>query len=232
MRRLRAPIRPSMPGAISTSCGLARSSDIESSSRVGNDLVIDFVGTATMRIGGHFLAPHTIEQATDGTTTMVIATGLIGGNASGIISGTDGAETLDGRGGDDFLFGNAGFDRLIGGDGDDLLVGGESSDFADRRSGPRHLPFLSRRRHRLHSRLRVRRRHDRALPRLLRPQLPTRPSPTSCRSAAQHRPMARTSSCPTGSSSSMPTGATPPDGRTCCSRLPSYRARLRRGISF
>ena len=59
---------------------------------------------------------------------MVIATGLIGGNASGIISGTDGAETLDGRGGDDFLFGNAGFDRLIGGDGDDLLVGGASSN--------------------------------------------------------------------------------------------------------
>ena len=86
------------------------------------------MGDPTFRIGGHFLAANTVERATDGTTTMVIATSLIGGNASGIISGTDGAETLDGRGGDDFLFGNDGFDRLIGGDGDDLLVGGRSSD--------------------------------------------------------------------------------------------------------
>jgi Ca2+-binding RTX toxin-like protein len=113
----------SMAAEVSICCAV-----MPATQRVGNDLVIDFVGTATMRIGGHFLAANTIERATDGTNTVTIAVGLIGGNASGIISGTDGAETLDGRGGNDLLYGNEGFDRLIGGDGDDLLVGGKSSD--------------------------------------------------------------------------------------------------------
>ncbi len=59
---------------------------------------------------------------------MVLATGNIGGNGSGIIAGGNGGELLDGRGGNDFLFGGNGKDRLIGGDGDDRLTGGNGGD--------------------------------------------------------------------------------------------------------
>ena len=59
---------------------------------------------------------------------MVLATGNIGGNGSGIIAGGNGGEMLDGRGGDDFLFGGNGSDRLIGGDGDDRLTGGHGGN--------------------------------------------------------------------------------------------------------
>ena len=44
-------------------------SEIELSRRVGDDLLIELVGDATFRIGGHFLAANTIERATDGTNT-------------------------------------------------------------------------------------------------------------------------------------------------------------------
>ena len=54
--------------------------------------------------------------------------GLTGGDAAGIIAGTDDDETLDGRGGDDLLYGNKGRDTLLGGDGDDLLDGGKGKD--------------------------------------------------------------------------------------------------------
>jgi RTX calcium-binding nonapeptide repeat (4 copies) len=59
---------------------------------------------------------------------MVLATGLIGGSAPGIITGTNGNDLLDGKGGDDILFGGKGDDRLIGGDGNDRLTGGKGND--------------------------------------------------------------------------------------------------------
>ena len=92
--------------------------------RDGNDLVI-VLTTGTFRIVDHFNG-HQIETivARDTGQSMILATGLTGGNGSGIIAGGNGGETLDGRGGNDFLFGGNGPDRLIGGDGNDRLTGG------------------------------------------------------------------------------------------------------------
>jgi Ca2+-binding RTX toxin-like protein len=60
--------------------------------------------------------------------TLILATGLVGGNGSGIITGTAGNDLMDGKGGDDYLFGNGGNDTLLGGDGNDLLNGGAGND--------------------------------------------------------------------------------------------------------
>jgi Ca2+-binding RTX toxin-like protein len=94
----------------------------------GNDLVI-VLTTGIFRIADHFNG-HQIETivARDTGQSMVLAAGLTGGDANGIIAGGKGAETLDGRGGDDFLFGGNGNDRLIGGDGNDRLTGGHGGD--------------------------------------------------------------------------------------------------------
>ena len=62
---------------------------------------------------------------------MVIATGLLGADLPGIISGTSGDDFMDGRGGDDFLFGNGGNDHMLGGTGNDRLDGGEGNDVLD-----------------------------------------------------------------------------------------------------
>jgi Ca2+-binding RTX toxin-like protein len=95
--------------------------------RDGNDLVVALT-TGTFRIVDHFNG-HPIESVVtiDGQS-MVLATGNVGGNGSGIIAGDNGGETLDGRGGNDFLFAGNGPDRLIGGDGNDRLTGGNGPD--------------------------------------------------------------------------------------------------------
>ena len=95
--------------------------------RDGNDLVLTLPG-GTIRIVDHF-AGQTVENIVDANgNSMVLATGLIGGNAPGIITGTNGNDLLDGKGGNDILFGGKGDDRLIGGDGDDRLTGGKGHD--------------------------------------------------------------------------------------------------------
>ncbi|MBL4721421.1 MAG: matrixin family metalloprotease, partial [Alphaproteobacteria bacterium] len=105
--------------------------DIDSMSRVGDDLVLS-IGTESITIVDHYIgqAVETINFSfTDGTTQeLVMATGLVGDNASGVISGTNAGDTLDGGGGDDILFGNGGDDTLIGGDGNDTLSGGSGAD--------------------------------------------------------------------------------------------------------
>ena len=79
----------------------------------------------------HF-AGHPIENLLDTSGhQVVLSTSSVGGNAPGIIAGTDGDDTLDGRGGDDFLFGNKGKDTLLGGEGDDHLDGGKGNDILD-----------------------------------------------------------------------------------------------------
>jgi Ca2+-binding RTX toxin-like protein len=96
--------------------------------RDGDDLVV-VLTTGTFRIVDHFNGfPIETIVARDTGQSMVLANGLIGGDANGIIAGGKGAETLDGRGGDDFLFGNGGNDRLIGGAGNDRLTGGHGRD--------------------------------------------------------------------------------------------------------
>ena len=109
-------------------------SDVIGAQHVGDDLILTLAvdGTTTVagtiRIVGHF-AGHQVENIVDGNgNSMVLATGLTGGNAPGIIAGGNGRETLDGKGGDDFLFGGNGNDRLIGGDGNDKLTGGNGQD--------------------------------------------------------------------------------------------------------
>lgn len=94
-----------------------------------NDLVAVFNDGSSFRVTGHFNGQQ-IESARDSVTgtTMTLATALIGGDASGIIAGTDVAETLDGKGGNDFLYGNGGNDTLLGGTGKDLLDGGQGND--------------------------------------------------------------------------------------------------------
>jgi Ca2+-binding RTX toxin-like protein len=96
---------------------------------VGNDLIIVFT-TGTTRIIDD--VNHPIERTiTSDGVTVVMATGNTGGNAGGILSGTDGNDVLDGRGGDDWLYGDGGNDRLIGGTGNDHLFGGAGNDVLD-----------------------------------------------------------------------------------------------------
>jgi Ca2+-binding RTX toxin-like protein len=109
-------------------------SDVIGAQHVGNDLLLTLVADGTTTIAGtirivdHFNG-HQIEDIFDAQgNEMVLATGLTGGNAPGIIAGGNGGETLDGKGGDDFLFGGNGNDRLIGGDGNDKLTGGNGQD--------------------------------------------------------------------------------------------------------
>jgi Ca2+-binding RTX toxin-like protein len=103
-----------------------RFSDV-TTSRVGNDLLLTLPG-GTVRIVDHFNG-DAVENIIDANgNSMVLATGLTGGGAPGIITGTDGNDVLDGKGGDDFLFGGNGNDRLIGGDGNDRLTGGKGND--------------------------------------------------------------------------------------------------------
>ena len=101
-------------------------SNIFSARQDGNDLVVTLF-SGTFRVVDHF-AGHPIENIVANGVSMVLATGNIGGNGSGIIAGTNGNDTLDGRGGDDFLFGGAGNDLLLGGDGNDQLDGGAGND--------------------------------------------------------------------------------------------------------
>lgn len=102
--------------------------NILASSRSGNDLVLTLVGGSSITVTGHFGQTGQIEFLADSSSTVVLATGTVGGNASGILSGTDQADVLDGRGGDDILFGMAGHDRLLGGTGEDRLSGGGGDD--------------------------------------------------------------------------------------------------------
>ena len=93
----------------------------------GKDLVLS-LPNGQVRIIDHFNG-HAVENiVTTGGASMVLATGTIGGNGSGIIAGGNGGQTLDGRGGDDFLFAGNGSDRVIGGDGNDRLTGGNGGD--------------------------------------------------------------------------------------------------------
>jgi Ca2+-binding RTX toxin-like protein len=102
-------------------------SDILGAKHVGNDLILTLTG-GTIQIVNHF-AGQQVENIVDANgNSMVLATGLTGGNLPGIIAAGNGGETLDGKGGDDFLFGGNGSDRLIGGDGNDRLTGGNGQD--------------------------------------------------------------------------------------------------------
>src|SRR5205823_3734863 len=102
--------------------------------RSGNDLVLTLPG-GTIQIVDHFNG-HTVENIIDANgNSMVLATGLVGGNLHGIIAGGNAAETIDGKGGDDLLFGNGGNDTLLGGDGNDHLDGGTGRDRLDGGTG-------------------------------------------------------------------------------------------------
>lgn len=98
----------------------------EDSARSGNDLILT-LSTGTITIVDHFTT-GTIETLEVNGGSVVLATGLVGGNLSGIITGTNRSETLDGRGGDDFLYGGKGDDLLLGDTGNDLLDGGKGDD--------------------------------------------------------------------------------------------------------
>ncbi len=108
---------------------VAGSTQLNSVVRSSNNLVLS-LSTGTLTIVNHFTT-GTIESLTQNGGTVVLATGLIGGDLAGIITGTDQSETLDGRGGNDLLFGNLGNDLLIGGLGDDSLQGGSGRDTVD-----------------------------------------------------------------------------------------------------
>jgi len=107
--------------------------DITSSVRLGNDLLVTLT-TGSFQVVNHFLG-RPIENIVASGQTLVLATGTIGGSASGIITGTDTGELLDGGGGDDLLFGNRGRDHLLGGEGNDVLDGGRGADILDGGTG-------------------------------------------------------------------------------------------------
>jgi Ca2+-binding RTX toxin-like protein len=91
-----------------------------------NDLLIT-VPNGTIDIT-NFFAGEQIETIVINGVSKVLASGTIGGDAGGILTGTDGDDTLNGNGGDDLLFGGGGNDRLIGGTGNDQLYGGADND--------------------------------------------------------------------------------------------------------
>ena len=101
---------------------------------VGNDLQIT-LPTGSFTIRNHF-AGDPIETFVDGKGhTLILATGLIGGDKAGIISGDNTSEYMDGGGGDDYLFGNGGKDQMFGSAGNDYLDGGTGNDILDGGSG-------------------------------------------------------------------------------------------------
>jgi Ca2+-binding RTX toxin-like protein len=109
-------------------------SEIKGSAQVGNDLQITLTA-GNITIVNHF-AGDPIESLVDAQGhTLVLATGLTGGNLPGIISGSDADDTMDGRGGDDYLFGNGGNDHLLGGADNDVLDGGDGNDILAGGSG-------------------------------------------------------------------------------------------------
>ena len=79
---------------------------IVSSTRVGDDLRIVYNDGGSVVIEKHFIAANTIETALDASTntSVVLASGTIGGSGGGILSGTDGDDVLAGHGGNDRLF--------------------------------------------------------------------------------------------------------------------------------
>jgi Ca2+-binding RTX toxin-like protein len=117
---------------------------IQGAARSGNNLVLkifvplivdNFSGTEFITVVNHF-AGNPIESIVDASgNSLVLGTGLIGGNLPGIISGTDGNDDMDGEGGDDLLFGNGGNDTLLGGAGNDHLFGGAGNDVLDGGAG-------------------------------------------------------------------------------------------------
>jgi Ca2+-binding RTX toxin-like protein len=102
---------------------------LRSVSRSGYDAIMTF-DQGTIRVANHFLT-QAIESVETASRTVVLATGLVGGNLSGIITGTKDSEVLDGRGGDDLLFAGKGDDTLLGDEGDDRLDGGKGRDRLD-----------------------------------------------------------------------------------------------------
>lgn len=102
---------------------------LTSASRNGVDLIVT-LSTGSITIVDHFTT-GTVEFLNQNGKNVVLATGLVGGDASGLITGTNAADEMDGNGGDDILFGNAGKDLLLGDLGDDALDGGHGRDTLD-----------------------------------------------------------------------------------------------------
>jgi Ca2+-binding RTX toxin-like protein len=113
--------------------------EIQAPFRNGNDLFIGLTNGSTsigsINIINHF-SGNPIESIVDKQgNSLVLATGLIGTDKSGLIAGSDADDFMDGRGGDDYLFGSGGKDTLLGGAGDDHLDGGKGNDILDGGSG-------------------------------------------------------------------------------------------------
>jgi len=106
---------------------------LEGTTRSGNNLIVE-LSTGTITIVDHFTT-GTIESLQFNGTTVVLAKGLVGADLPGIITGSNGSETLDGRGGDDLLFAGNGNDTLLGGLGNDRLDGGNGKDILDGGAG-------------------------------------------------------------------------------------------------
>ena len=106
--------------------GFARSAD-------GSSLMLDLGGGDSVVLDRHFSqAVQRVEQLelSDGTA-LVLADGMKGGPADGIVVGTAGSDFLDAGAGDDVLVGGAGNDLLIGRQGADSYIFG-AGDGIDR----------------------------------------------------------------------------------------------------
>lgn len=102
--------------------------DLLFSQRVGNDMVLSLSKGVKVTVEDQFIAGHNVETLLDGRGRLVLATGFLGNQLGGMLSGTGRSDRLDGRGGGARLFGRQGADTLIGGDGDDRLAGGAGND--------------------------------------------------------------------------------------------------------
>ena len=107
---------------------LAELTDVTASVRAGTDLRITLSGGGSILIKDHFTAAGRIEFVEIDGQSFVLANGMIGGNAGGLISGTDENDQIFGNGGNDILYGNGGADRIWGGQGDDVIDGGDGRD--------------------------------------------------------------------------------------------------------
>ncbi|GAA5786265.1 hypothetical protein YWS52_25880 [Chitiniphilus shinanonensis] len=122
-------------------------------SRLGNDLIVHYSDTDSVRIGWWYnSANYRVEQArfADGTQVnladQVLAVGvdqtagndsfsssgeavyLRGGLGDDTLSGNNQVDRLEGGAGNDTLSGYDGADLLIGGEGNDVLIGGNGDD--------------------------------------------------------------------------------------------------------
>jgi Ca2+-binding RTX toxin-like protein len=104
---------------------------ISSALAASNTVPATRLGSITRTITVPELAPPECASIAAGLTRLVIVGASVPGNASELILGSAGPDTIRGRQGNDCIVGGGGNDDLRGNQGDDVLVGGPGDDALD-----------------------------------------------------------------------------------------------------